>query len=189
MNLKYNNTKIIVDANPKFQGIVFDPKLSYKEHCDTIIAKIYNKMNILKILKGKMWRSPSSFLINIYKSLIRPVIEYTNFPLLSTNAQLSRLKIIENKILRLCLSSSIYTSTIEIHREANIETLKSRLIEQSSVYISKTWRNKINLPILNMITQQEQIESYNQSILLHRKTRVTCLDELKKIIKIITKYN
>ena len=38
MNLNYNNTKINVDANPKFLGIVFDPKLSYKEHCDTIIS-------------------------------------------------------------------------------------------------------------------------------------------------------
>ena len=51
------------------------------------------------------------------------------------------------------------------------------------------WRNKINLPILNMITQQEQIESHNQNILLHRKTRVTCLDDFKKLIQIITKYN
>jgi hypothetical protein len=128
-------------------------------------------MNVLKNTKRQNVEIPSSFLINIYNSLIKSIIEYANFPLLSSNAQLSRLQKIENKILRLCLSSSIYTSTIEIRGEAKVEILISRLIEQSSVYICKNWRNKINLPILNMITQQEQIESYNQSILLHR---VTC---------------
>jgi hypothetical protein len=48
LNMVYGTNKIKVDAFPKFLGIVFDPKLSFYEHINSIKPKSYKRINILR---------------------------------------------------------------------------------------------------------------------------------------------
>ncbi len=152
LNMAYGKNKIKMEAFPKFLGIVFDPKLSFNEHVYSITPKIYKRINILRILKGKLWRSPSNFLINLYKSIIRPIFEYANFPFISmSDSNFSKMQKIENKIVRLYLSSSIYDSTVEIHETSQLDLLKPRLLQTFTKYI------------LNSCTKKQTYLTYNKS--------------------------
>lgn len=184
INLIYDKIQINIDANPKFLGITFDPKLSFKEHIDSISTRIFNRFNILKVLKGRGYKSKNKFLINMYKSLIRPIIEYANFPFISASDNITtRLQKIQNKIIRLCLSSDMYDSTETIHERAKIDYIKPRLIKLSANYIKNIINNKHNIPILEMLIQQEQIDCENEQLLVNRKRRTTCLDEFAYNLK------
>ena len=125
-----------------------------------------------------MWRSKPTFLINLYKTLIRPIIEYVNFPFISASeSNFNKLQKIENKIIRLCLPCSLYDSTEKIHKEAKLDLLKPRLLKLSTQYIENILNNKINIPILQLLLNQEQVVYENGNIVLHRKNRRTCLDD------------
>jgi hypothetical protein len=135
-----------------------------------------NRFNILRILKGSYWKTKPKILINLYKSLARPIIDYANFPLMvANNSYFEKLQKIENKIIRMALSSSWYDTTQEIHKMANICMLKERVLELSRNYITNIKENNINIPILNLINTQEQIDE-NNFLIKKGKIRNTCLD-------------
>ncbi len=123
---------------------------------------------------------------NIYKSIIRLIFEYANFPFISvSDSNFSKVQKIENKIVRLCLSSSIYDSTVKIHETAQLDLLKPRLLQTSTKYISNMLTKKTNIPIRQLIPNQEQFVSENSNILLHRKNRKTCLDSHSNILELL----
>ncbi len=68
MNLEINNKKIILDHNPKFLGIYFDPKVSFTHHFNNTEISIQKRINIIRILKSKHWSSSKEFLLNFYKT-------------------------------------------------------------------------------------------------------------------------
>ena len=68
------------DSNMKFIGIT---------HFEQIKSKVSTRISILKHLVHKAWRLSDLTLINIYKSLVRSVFDYSLciFPLLSKSTQ------------------------------------------------------------------------------------------------------
>ena len=182
IDLKYENKNINIDPNPQFLGIVFDPKLSFNAHTESIIPKVTSRTNILRILKGKYWKSNPKILVKLYKTLIRPIFEYANFPFLSApESTIRKIQILENKILRICLHSDWKQTTAEVHNLANLETIKQRLMKTSTNYITRILNYKSNIPIMNLLHNQEQVESENLQITLRRSRKSTCLDEFKCI--------
>ena len=102
MNLRLYGEKIPYDAKPKFLGVVFDPRMNFKNHFELIKNKKNDRLNILKILFfDKNWRLDQNTLIQIFKSLIRSVIDYASVTL-SGLSQSSRngLEVIQNNALR-----------------------------------------------------------------------------------------
>jgi hypothetical protein len=120
MNLEINNKKIILDHN------------------NTEIS-IQKRINIIRILKSKHWSSSKEFLLNFYKTYIRPLIDYANFPfIVASQSTRDKLQIKQNKILRICLNSDILDSTARIHEKAQMETLEIRQHELTNKYLHKT---------------------------------------------------
>jgi hypothetical protein len=113
LKLTLNGEHIKIEPNLKFLVINFDPKSSFDYHFKCLEKDIQKRITIIKILKSKHWSSTQEFLLNFYKSFIRPLIDYANFPYLIASKTTSKDKIqkIQNKILRMCLNSSIYELT------------------------------------------------------------------------------
>jgi hypothetical protein len=106
LKLTLNGEQIKLEPNPKFLGINFDPKLSFDYHFKCLEKDIQKRINIIKILKSKHWPSTQEFLLNFYKSFIRPLIDNANFPYLIANKTTKdKIQKIQNKILRMCLNS------------------------------------------------------------------------------------
>ena len=178
LDLQINKKKIKLDPNPKFLGITFDPKLSFATHFKNTEIKIQSRMNILKVLKNKYWASSKDFLISFYKTFIRPLIDYANFPFILANKSTKEsLQIKQNKILRICLNSDILDSTERIHETAKIETLEEREESLSDRYLHKTILINCNNTIINTIKEQSKIdEEYQKMEDKSRKRKKNCLD-------------
>jgi hypothetical protein len=134
LNVTINGQKISFEKNPKFLGIKFDGYLNGSEHIDEIKEKTKNRLNILRILSfKKRWMINVNVLINIYKSLIRSIIDYSAFLVsFASDSQLERLERIQNEALRIIF-----------------KVKKSDHIEQQASKKSKhrTHQRKTNLPL------------------------------------------
>ena len=75
--LKIKNMVIKSCSTVKFLGIIFDYRLNFKEHINTLQSKCSKTFNIIKFLRGIWWGSDPESLITIYKSYVRSIIEYS----------------------------------------------------------------------------------------------------------------
>ena len=178
LQLKISNSQIVLEHSPKFLGITFDPKLSFANHFNNIEIQIQKRLDILKVLKSKYWSSSTEFLLNFYKTFIRPLVDYANFPFIVANkSSRDALQIKQNKILRICLSSDLLDSTTTIHNTAKIELLEDRQLDISDRYLHKAIITKSNKLILKRIQEQPPINVvYNFTKNHTRQRKATCLD-------------
>jgi hypothetical protein len=117
----------------KFLGIVFDKYLSFNKQIEAIKSKVENRLNILKHLAHKSWKLSKITLINIYKSLIRSILDYSNFivPMLSEENK-RKLETCQNSALRIIFhchynkETKKQTSNLDLLQKAGLETIEIR---------------------------------------------------------------
>ena len=71
--LAFNNNNVWETNSQKHLGVVLDSCLSFEDHLKMIINKVNKTMGILRKLQNIL---PRSALLTIYKSFIRPHIDY-----------------------------------------------------------------------------------------------------------------
>jgi hypothetical protein len=77
MDLRIYNETIPFDVSPKFLGIVFDQRLKFDQHLKSVIKKVNDRLNILKVLSyDSYWCLDEKTLVRIYMALIRSVLDY-----------------------------------------------------------------------------------------------------------------
>ena len=153
MDLKLYGTNIPWDSAPKFLGIVFDTNLAFDNHLTSILKKVNDRLNILKILSyDKRWRLDDWTLIKIYKSLIRSVLDYACITSTACCKKVrDQFEVIQNNALRIIYKKSLLDQerVQELRDKAGLETIAKRheiLLERyyESVLIS-------NNPLVNQI--------------------------------------
>ena len=110
-------------------GCTLDKEKSLKNHVDKLIVKTKQRMSLIRRLKGTSWGASSQCILNIYKSFIRPILEYGS--MLTADCCESRLKQLQteqNKAIRFALGTPKHINTETIHQTAGIEPIKTRLI-------------------------------------------------------------
>ena len=91
LDVKLYNERIPVEKNPKILGIIFDRRLTFDKHFESIDLKLIDRLNILKILSyDKNWRLDTTTLIRIYKSLVRSVLDYACVTSVACNTNIVR---------------------------------------------------------------------------------------------------
>lgn len=100
----------------KYLGIVFDPKCSWKLHVNSISKRCQMRINFMRTISGTNWGSHPDALLLLYKTTIRPVLEYgaIAFANLAKNNRI-RLERIQWRALRtsLGLMQSTHTGSLE----------------------------------------------------------------------------
>ena len=71
--LFFNETLVSQTSSQKHLGIILDQKLTFEEHLQKIYTKIAKTLNLLRKLQNLL---PRSALITIYKSFVRPHLDY-----------------------------------------------------------------------------------------------------------------
>ena len=72
-SLNFNNTVVIQSTNHKHLGMILDTKLDFKEHLKYKLSKISKTIGFLRKFQKIVTRAS---LLTIYKSLIRPYLDY-----------------------------------------------------------------------------------------------------------------
>lgn len=76
IDLDFNQTIISKFEQIKILGMIFDKRLTWKVHIDYTRASSLKESNILQILNNKNNGLSRKILLRLYKSYVRPIIEY-----------------------------------------------------------------------------------------------------------------
>lgn len=124
----------------KYLGVVFDGKSTWSEHVKHISGRCKKRINFLRTVAGVRWGSHPSTLVTIYKTTIRPILEYGSFTfMMLAKSHKIRLERLQWRALRICLGlmTSTHTSTLEV--QAGILPLDLRWKESALRMLTKSF--------------------------------------------------
>lgn len=138
--LKINNINIpwIENHIPiKYLGLHFDRRLTWKSHIQNIANKTYQKISKLYPLTNKFSKLQIECGISIFKTIIRPSLTYACPIWCNASASnIKKIQTIQNKFLRRILKAEWFISNKQIHKELQIESIKTFIITQSSNFFN-----------------------------------------------------
>ena len=166
--LSINNNQITKTLNPTVLGITLDPGLTFKYHFDQIKRKCNSKIRLIQTLTSKHFGINKSHLINIYKSTILSLFQYSMIPYYVASKKIQKsIQTIQNKILRIIFRPPLKTKTKTLHKLANLTPIHERLEKLVTNYLNKATENP---------TIQEVHDEYN--LLDHKSHRAAHLSVL-----------
>ena len=128
---------IPVVEETKFQGVVFDRRLSFVPHLKYVKKKALKALNILNVIGKTEWGADRKFMLRFYRSLIRSKLDYGCIVYGSARkSYLQMLDPIHNQGLRLCLVA-FRTSVESLYVDAHEPSLGVRRAKLSLQYASK----------------------------------------------------
>ena len=117
-NLVIGTTHIQRESSAKFLGIQIDETLSWKTHIIYKCNQIVKTISVLSRLKHTL---PSNILLTIYNALILPHFSYAIVAWGNIrNKEMSRLKILQKKAVRLITKSKYNSHTSPLFRKMNL---------------------------------------------------------------------
>ena len=96
-NYIINGTKVSLIICHKHIGVWYDEKLTFNNHCDFIISKALKKFHLLRVICKNV--NGNTFL-NLYKTYILPILEYSNLSWIPNNGQSKRIETVQRKITK-----------------------------------------------------------------------------------------
>ena len=104
----------------KYLGITLNSRLTYRAHSNNVLGKCHKRMNLLRLLCGTSWGGSKISLLTIYRTMIRPVIEYGfEAYLFSSQYVLDTMQKIQNTALRICCGAMPSTPKIALQHSCN----------------------------------------------------------------------
>jgi hypothetical protein len=135
-----NGHKVVLATRLKYLGIWFDPVLSFKWHCDCVVAKAKKRIVMMRRLKGLS----AATLKAIYGACVRTLFEYGSFAwfgALSRNYLKSMLDSVQQSAARVILGVPHFCHGNSVEFLAGLQPLTSRLHFLASKYLSKSLSN------------------------------------------------
>lgn len=161
INLQIDNHIVKRTSSTKYLGITIDENLNWSEHINNLCNKLLKYVGIFYKIRHYL-KIPE--LVRMYNSLIYPHILYgietyaNTFP-----SYLSKLNVINNKLLRVIQSKNIRTPIAYLYREVNILPINKLHIFNILLLLHKFKYNKESLPVVfnNYFLSTRDIHSYN----------------------------
>ncbi|XP_072380585.1 uncharacterized protein [Diabrotica undecimpunctata] len=114
------NFKLPVVDNCKILGLIFDSRLTWKQHIQELKGVCLKRLNLIKILLHYHWGAEETTLLKVYRSLIRSKLDYECFVYMSGTKSISNLlNTVHNTAIRLCLGAFCSSPAESLYCEAN----------------------------------------------------------------------
>jgi hypothetical protein len=122
----------------RYLGISFDNHLRFNnqvEHAKTRGQMVRGQLNSLVNRRSKMSIKNK---ITIYRTMIRPSMMYGS-AIWGTvsHTQLQKLQVVQNKFLRAAFNAPWFVRNTQLHREANLPTIKEFLLDDAGKFYAK----------------------------------------------------
>ena len=126
-HITINNIKINAVNEVKYLGTWIDSRLNWNAHAKDLINKVQKALNILKLLRGTWWGGHPQVLLNVYKGLMRSIIEYNSCCIhIKEKSLREKLNKLQYKAIRLALGYRNSTPINVLLAEAKEPTLNIR---------------------------------------------------------------
>ena len=143
IQLRLHNQPISLNQSDpvRLLGVWLDPHLSMKAHIDKIIARVQPRIHFLRSVSSKSWGADRTTLLLLYKSWIRPIIEYASTAYaIASPKTLKKLDSLQAQALRIIVGSSKAASITALHAILNIHTLGTRRLRTATKLYAKYQR-------------------------------------------------
>ena len=164
LNLKLYDIQIPAESNPKFLGVYFDRKLTFSFHFDMIQKKLSDRLNILKILSyDKNWALKPGILVQVYKSLVRSVLDYASVTSIACNVNvLNDYEVVQNDALRIIFKKSVmdHVKIEDLRKWARVSSIESRHSELLTRYYERAIMSN-NPLVKEMFAKYEKFKKRN----------------------------
>lgn len=137
-SLSLNDTPLRVVDSHRFLGLIFDNKLTWKEHITNLRASAMNALQPLKVISNRHWGADRKTLLMLYRALVRSKLDYGAIVYGSANATLLQcLDPVHNDGLRIATGAFKSTPVESLYVEACEAPLAVRRNRLLSTYASK----------------------------------------------------
>lgn len=135
--------------NLKTLGVTLDKSMTFREHIDLTVEKSLKHLAVLYPLLNRKSKLNIPNKMLIYKAIIRSTLLYA-CPVWGDCAasHINKLQLIQNKSLKLIYSLPSRHSTYDLHKIANLPTIKAQIDK-----ISLRFRSKLPLSVNQLIRQ------------------------------------
>lgn len=151
--LTLNGSIIPYEKQVKFLGVVFDEKLTWGPHIDSLEIKVKRSLNILKVVSSFDWGADRKSLLKIYNSVCRSKLDYAcQIYSSACKTKLQKLDRVHNLGLRIC-TGAFRTSPVEsIYVDSNQLPLALRREELGLRYVHRL-RSSVDNPAISVFRQ------------------------------------
>ena len=124
-DLIFNQAEVQRVSSQKHLGVILDSKLNFNEHLKATIDKVTKGINMLRKLR---YYIPRHSMVTIYKSFIRPHIDYADviYDQPNNNALVNKLESIQYNSALAITGAIRGTSRDKLYKELGLEYLSSR---------------------------------------------------------------
>ena len=132
-----NNETVTPKENIRILGFQHNRTRTHSLHIRQLVEKA--NFNLKKLYRFKS--APQKIKLTLYKSLIRPLMEYPSIITANTSdTQLHKLQVIQNKALRFILNThwTDFTTIQQLHDRARVDMVKDRLLKLQQKALDRT---------------------------------------------------
>ena len=157
-NLIFNNVPVDQVSSQKHLGMILDDKLNFNEHFKSIISKVSRSIALLRKLRIFL---PRSSLITIYKSFIRPHLDYGDilYDQAFNNSFHAKLESIQYKASNAILGTINGSNREKVYQELGLESLQSRRWMRKLFMFYKISKDLVPIYLSDLLPKVEK--SYN----------------------------
>lgn len=132
------NIEVPHEYSAKFLGLYLTPTLSWNRHIQYLKQRVSSYVNFLRSVAGQSWGSHPLVLLKIYKSCIRPIVEYGAMFFADCPEWISiQLDRIQWKCIRVCIGSTKTTHTQSLEVLSGLMPLKIRREISADNFVNK----------------------------------------------------
>ena len=141
----------------KYLGVQIDENLNFDRNTSHICKKIGMKLSTLGRLRNELNFSQKLY---IYKTIIEPHFTYcATIIYLSTETDLNRLQILQNKCMRLILSANQFTSSDTMLNVLDLMSVRQLIIFKTLIFIYKIIQGEAPEYLSNRIIYKYQTQN------------------------------
>ena len=120
MVLRVAGNEIPVVETFKYLGVIFDKKLTYKNHIEYLIAKCSKRLNLQRLLTSTSWGASQKSLLMLCRASIRSVIDYgLQAYFFAAKCHTAKVEKVNNQALRLCCGAMRSTPICVLEVDCN----------------------------------------------------------------------
>ena len=150
-SLNIYGQRIHFHPTAKYLGMIFDQRLRWKEHINSLKTKAIKSLDIIKCLSKTNWGSDRLSLLRLYRSIIRSKLDYGSFIYWTASSHvLKKLDPIHNTALRICLGAFKSSPIASLYAESGEMSLENRRNQLAAQFFARCQQNP-NSPIFQLL--------------------------------------
>ena len=125
--LKIHGKDVCVKEEIKFLGMIFDSKLTWNAHINSLVSKCASRINLMRSITSHSWGASKSVLLTMYRALVRSRLDYGSQLLYTASkTALAKLDTIQATCLRICCGAMRGTATSAMQQDCGEMPLSIR---------------------------------------------------------------